>query len=52
VPAAQVASARERAATIRRSVELPAGRYTVEAALQDRLSGAAGVSRMPFEVAP
>jgi VWFA-related protein len=52
VPAAQVASARERAATIRRSVELPPGRYTVEAALQDRLSGAAGVSRTAFQVGP
>ncbi|HVO09868.1 MAG TPA: VWA domain-containing protein [Vicinamibacteria bacterium] len=51
-PLAELDAARHRASTFERVLSLPAGRFTLEVAAQDRASGRVGATRVPFEVAP
>ena len=48
--ASELASVRERSATVTRELALPPGRYVLETAVLDRLSGSRSTSRAPLDV--
>ena len=49
-PVAEIDAAREGTTIVKRSLRLPAGRYVLEAAVQDRESGRIGARRTAFEI--
>jgi len=51
-PSSAAATARQQSAAVRRTLALPAGRYVLETAVLDRLSGARSASRTALDVGP